>query len=298
MQLAVVSMPSRRKGSVLLTSHFELAYLIQTSLTPDLLHQLHKGLFKDFIVDWCLHISKKGDLDKHFEAMDQLSWLATFQEWNITGLSMDWHRVQGDGESTHRPAIWCNTLDALQAALQEFHDNKEIFITLEAREHFNLPKLHAMQHYIDSIRSRGSPNGFNTELPERLHINYAKDAYRASNKCDYVQQMTKWLDHNEEDDDDDDDDEGDGGEESISDPEEVEEEEGRMWLPRKPPHPSMLVPDIISNHQAQDFLPALSNYLKETCLWIVSGQHQQDPVGLAEGKLLHTFIQSLSKQKE
>ena len=49
-------------------------------------------------------------------------------------------------------------------------------------------------HYVNSeaIRSCGCPDGFKTESLERLHIDYAKDAYRASNK-EYVQQMTVWL---------------------------------------------------------------------------------------------------------
>jgi hypothetical protein len=36
-----------------------------------------------------------------------------------------------------------------------------------------------------------------TESPERLHIDYAKDAYRASNKRDYVEQMALWLQRQE-----------------------------------------------------------------------------------------------------
>ncbi|KAI6037280.1 hypothetical protein PISMIDRAFT_12909 [Pisolithus microcarpus 441] len=39
----------------------------------------------------------------------------------------------------------------------------------------------------------GSTDGYNTEYPERLHIDYAKDAYRVSNKRDYVEQMALWL---------------------------------------------------------------------------------------------------------
>jgi len=31
------------------------------------------------------------------------------------------------------------------------------------------------------------------EYPKHLHIDYAKDAYRASNKQDYVKQMALWL---------------------------------------------------------------------------------------------------------
>src|ERR1700733_15820909 len=39
----------------------------------------------------------------------------------------------------------------------------------------------------------GSADGFSTESPERLHINFAKNAYRATNKKNYIKQMTKWL---------------------------------------------------------------------------------------------------------
>ena len=35
-------------------------------------------------------------------------------------------------------------------------------------------------------------HGYNTESPERLHIDFAKEAYQASNKKDYVQQMHIW----------------------------------------------------------------------------------------------------------
>ncbi|KAJ7887444.1 hypothetical protein B0H13DRAFT_1466893, partial [Mycena leptocephala] len=42
-----------------------------------------------------------------------------------------------------------------------------------------------------------SADGFNTESPERLHIDYAKNAYRASNRKDYINQMTLWLQRQE-----------------------------------------------------------------------------------------------------
>ncbi|KAJ6611845.1 hypothetical protein B0H10DRAFT_1808681, partial [Mycena sp. CBHHK59/15] len=68
---------------------------------------------------------------------------------------------------------------------------------LGIREHFNIPKFHAIQHYIDAIRALGSANGYNTESPERLHIDFAKKAYRASNHRDYVEQMALWLQRQE-----------------------------------------------------------------------------------------------------
>src|SRR6202044_829230 len=85
------------------------------------------------------------------------------------------------------------TLEAWEKTLKVFHENKQVFIDLEICEHFNIPKVHQMLHYIQSIKSHGTADGYNTESPERLHIDYAKDAYRASNKRDYLRQMTVWL---------------------------------------------------------------------------------------------------------
>ena len=54
-----------------------------------------------------------------------------------------------------------------------------------------------LEHYVQLIQMFGSADGFNTEWSERLHIDYAKDAYRASNRRDYVAQMTVWLSRQE-----------------------------------------------------------------------------------------------------
>ena len=50
-----------------------------------------------------------------------------------------------------------------------------------------------MLHYAEAIRSHGTADGYNSEASERLHIDYAKEGYRASNKKDYIKQMTVWL---------------------------------------------------------------------------------------------------------
>lgn len=88
-----------------------------------------------------------------------------------------------------------HTLSLLRQALDDFHTHKDAFIELGARTqgHFNIPKIHAMEHYVAMIEKFGSADGFNTESPERLHIDYAKDAYRASNRKDYLLQMVVWL---------------------------------------------------------------------------------------------------------
>ena len=74
---------------------------------------------------------------------------------------------------------------------------KDVFINLGCREHFNIPKLHSLVHYVESIRLFGSLDGFNTENSEQLHIDYAKKAYATTNRRDYMIQMTKWLNRQE-----------------------------------------------------------------------------------------------------
>ncbi len=46
---------------------------------------------------------------------------------------------------------------------------------------FNLPKLHSLGHYVRAIKLFGTTDNYSTESTERLHIDYAKDAYQATN---------------------------------------------------------------------------------------------------------------------
>jgi hypothetical protein len=88
-------------------------------------------------------------------------------------------------------------IQSMGTCLKTFHDNKDIVIELDIREHFNIPKVHTLIHYVDCIKSFGSADGYNTESPERIHIDFAKEAYHASNKRDYVEQMAMWLQRHE-----------------------------------------------------------------------------------------------------
>ena len=101
------------------------------------------------------------------------------------------------------------TLASLTIALSNFHEYLPVFLrpgvrsgacscTSELRQlinpaDFKLPKLHAMQHYVSSIRRFGTVDNYNTEATERLHIDLAKNAFRATNKRDYGTQMCRWL---------------------------------------------------------------------------------------------------------
>jgi hypothetical protein len=89
------------------------------------------------------------------------------------------------------------TLELLEDALSRFHENKSIFIDLGVRRHFNIPKLHFATHYAELIKLHGTTDNFNTEYTERLHIDYAKDAYDATNHKDEFTQMATWMERKE-----------------------------------------------------------------------------------------------------
>ncbi|KAJ8090877.1 hypothetical protein PM082_024799 [Marasmius tenuissimus] len=86
-----------------------------------------------------------------------------------------------------------DSLTSLEASLAKFHENKAIFIKLGVCEHFNIPKLHFLCHYVRDIKLYGTCDNYNTETTERLHIDFVKDAYQASNCKDEYAQMTRWL---------------------------------------------------------------------------------------------------------
>lgn len=108
------------------------------------------------------------------------------------------------------------TLQMLDEALAEFHKYQDVFLVTGATEcallclsgplftHFvlaalDLPKLHSLVHYTSSIRLFGATNGYNTEQTERLHIDFAKRAYDASNhrSDDIMPFMCTWLERRE-----------------------------------------------------------------------------------------------------
>jgi hypothetical protein len=60
-----------------------------------------------------------------------------------------------------------------------------------------IPKLHMLRHYVQMIRELGTPDGYNTETPEHLHIEYAKVPWRASNKVKPLPQMVKYIQRQE-----------------------------------------------------------------------------------------------------
>ncbi|KAI0342945.1 hypothetical protein BDW22DRAFT_1439756 [Trametopsis cervina] len=196
---------------------------IFSCLTPDILHQLHKGMFKDHTVKWATACTdgKDGEIDRRFQAMPSHPDLRHFRkgislisQWTgseyknmekvfvgvIAGATVDPEVIKAVRAVldfiyyAHFETHTTESLVQLKTAWLNFHTHKQVFVRLGIRQNFNgIPKLHSMSHYIDSIRCLGAADGYSTEGPERLHIDFAKLAYRASNRKQYIQQMTVWL---------------------------------------------------------------------------------------------------------
>jgi hypothetical protein len=201
---------------------------IFSSITPDELHQFY-GTIKDHLMKWFTILG--GDLiklDSIFRSMPNMPGLRHFDhgishvsQWTgsevkemervLLGAVLSLNMPPGKSVKSFKALsaflsfIFLSRqsnisdigVETLKNALTTFHLNKDVFLGPPGSglcSHFkNIPKFHATQHYPYFITEFGTCDGYTTSFTERLHIDFAKLGYRASNKVDPVPQMAKYM---------------------------------------------------------------------------------------------------------
>ncbi|QRV92934.1 hypothetical protein RhiJN_20952 [Ceratobasidium sp. AG-Ba] len=192
---------------------------LSTCMTPDLLHQLYQGLFKTHLVRWMQYIIGVKALDNRFAATTRAAGMRHFtkgishvQQWTgreskemlrqiLPLVVKETEPEMGELFSSAVEFIYRaraptmtktdvveleQTLDTFQR-LKKLMVNRGFYKTSARFDH--IPKLHVIGHYASAIRELGTPDGYNAEAPEHLHIEYAKEPWRASNKVRPLPQM-------------------------------------------------------------------------------------------------------------
>ncbi|KAI6037283.1 hypothetical protein PISMIDRAFT_105633 [Pisolithus microcarpus 441] len=150
---------------------------IFTCFTPDILHQLHKG-----VLQWCITIVGEKEVDACFQVMSQYPGLrhfakgiSTVSQWTGTE-HREMERVfMGllSGAVEERILVVIHSLlnfiyyaqcqqhmdlslKVMEDCFKTFHDHKHVLIDLQICEDFNIPKIHSLRHYVSSIQALGT----------------------------------------------------------------------------------------------------------------------------------------------
>ncbi|KAF7299534.1 hypothetical protein MIND_00903800 [Mycena indigotica] len=190
---------------------------IHELISPDLLHQMIKGVFKDHLVDWIVDYiattyDKQGaqrilaDIDRRiavtppFPGLRNFPMGRNFKQWtgdDSKGLMKVFlpaisGRIPSGMVRTvsyfmefcylaRRSVISEDTLKAMETAWANFHEARESFRDVRP-EGFSLPRQHSGDHYVSGIRKFGVANGLCSSIS-------VKKPWRRSNRNQPLGQM-------------------------------------------------------------------------------------------------------------
>ncbi|CAE7129460.1 unnamed protein product [Rhizoctonia solani] len=198
-------------------------------LSVDLLHGFHK-FFHDHPYKWNINSLGEDEIDTRMKAQVPYAGSRVFPKGvtHISQMSGKEHRAL---ETVHLSVVanspakysreltlatralldtiyWAQlpshtttTLEAFRASYAELHKFKDVWIKNGSRKgekgivipHFNIPKLHTIQHLYEQILAKGTADNFSTETIEHMHMDTLKEAFPATNKKDWEKQTIRWL---------------------------------------------------------------------------------------------------------
>ncbi|KAJ3748188.1 hypothetical protein EV360DRAFT_57070 [Lentinula raphanica] len=198
---------------------------IHEMLSPDLLHQIIKGCFKDMLVEWVIQylIIEHGetraneildDIDRRLSVVPAFPGLRRFLQ------GRRYKQWTGDDSKAlmkiFLPAVadyipeemakciaafldFCylvrrsdideTSLKAIETSLSTFIHYRDIFSQSGVREHFSIPRMHSMIHYPFLVVDFASPNGLCSSITESRHITAVKKPWRRSNRYKALSQI-------------------------------------------------------------------------------------------------------------
>ncbi|KAI9463519.1 hypothetical protein BJY52DRAFT_1202845 [Lactarius psammicola] len=170
------------------THHFPCADIHQL-LSPDLLHQLIKGCFKDHLIMWVNnYIKAEHSASKAQKIFDDIDWCIALAPPFVGLRRFPKGRNFKQWTGNDSKALMKVYLPAIQGHVpDEMH--REIFRKCGIRESFNLPRQHSLIHYNKLICAYGAPNGLCSSITESKHIKAVKEPWWHSNHYDALSQM-------------------------------------------------------------------------------------------------------------
>ncbi|KAG8767118.1 hypothetical protein FRC12_006437 [Ceratobasidium sp. 428] len=209
----------------------DLPYVdISTCIAPDLLHQLDKGVFGDHIIKWTTLLLSSNELDRCTKGMPRFQKLRHFakgisviSQWtgkeakalgrtfltivagcNKPKLVTAVRGIVDFMARAHKHEVTDDDLVAMNRDILDFYESQDVFINggkrgmVKDERGFNkIRKIHMLTHYPYLIRQLGAPEGFNTEITERLHIDFVKKPWATTNHVNATQQMIAYLGNQE-----------------------------------------------------------------------------------------------------
>ncbi|KAJ8701478.1 hypothetical protein PTI98_000250 [Pleurotus ostreatus] len=199
---------------------------IHEMISPDLLHQIIKGTFKDHLVAWVgeyleLEHGQAGakrimdEIDHRIAAAPSFPGLRRFpdgrrfKQWTgddskalmkvylpaLVGfvpseIIKTFRNFLDFCYLVRRPVFTPQTLEHVNQALAAFHQSREVFRDLGVRpDGFSLPRQHSLIHYPHLIQEFGAPNGLCSSITESRHITAVKKPWRRSSRWNALGQM-------------------------------------------------------------------------------------------------------------